>query len=62
VALAKSAGESSVFKRVIEVIVNVVLSCIMPNPFVTAGMDVRGFGVALLIAVSAGLFLLGSHS
>jgi hypothetical protein len=45
-----------VFKGVIDVIVSVVLPSIMPDPFVPAGMNVRRFGVALLVTVGSRLF------
>src|SRR5580692_228240 len=37
----EAATKSSVFERMIDVVVRVVLPCIMSDPFVAAGMDVR---------------------
>jgi hypothetical protein len=46
------------FERMIDVVVRVVLPCIMADPFVSAGMDVRSFGMAFFVVESASLFLL----
>jgi len=39
------------------VVVGIVLPCIMPNPFVATGMDVRSIGMALLVTVGSSLLL-----
>jgi hypothetical protein len=58
VSLPESATKSSVLERMIDVVVRVVLPGIMPDPFVSAGVDVWGFGMAFLVVESASLFLL----
>ena len=56
-SLTEAAGKTSVLPGAIEVVVRVVLPGIMTNPFVAAGMNVRRFRVAFLVAVVASLFL-----
>src|ERR1700722_6618238 len=57
VALADAAGKSSVLERMIDVEMSVVLACIVANPLVSLGMDVRSFRMALRVAIGASLFL-----
>jgi hypothetical protein len=58
VLLTDPARKASVFPRMIEMIVGIVASGIVSHPLIVFRVDVRGFGMTLLIAEAAPLIFL----
>jgi hypothetical protein len=54
---AEATRKAAMLPGMVEVVVGIISSCIMPNPLVTAGMDVRSLWVALLVTVGTRLLL-----
>jgi hypothetical protein len=57
VAPADAAGEMAMLKRTVEMVVRIVLAGVVSHPFVAARMNVRRFGMTLLIGIAANRFL-----
>jgi hypothetical protein len=56
-AASKASGKAAVLEWAIDVVVRIVAPAVMPDPSVTAGVNVRRVGMALLVTEGSRRFL-----